>query len=83
MFGSKESIGIQMLLAASEAGSLKIVRYLLMEEHVSPSSVWDGRLPICQAAVRGCLEVVCTLLRFRYSVKKVDDQGRTALHYAA
>lgn len=83
MSGSKKSTGIQMLLAASEAGNLNIVRYLVMEKHVSPSSNWNRRLPICQAAVGGHLEVVWFfLLRDKEAVKQADGDDKTALHCA-
>ncbi|KAL6832212.1 ankyrin repeat-containing domain protein [Trichoderma camerunense] len=83
MSRSEETTGIRMLLAASEAGNVNIVRYLLMEKHVPPSSEWNGRLPICQAAIGGHLEVVCAiLLRHKELVKQTDEEKKTALHHA-
>ncbi|KAL6822035.1 ankyrin repeat-containing domain protein [Trichoderma sp. SZMC 28015] len=82
MSRSKENTGTRMLLAASEAGNLNIVRYLLMEKRALSSMLWNGRLPICQAAARGHLEVVCALLRDKGSAKKTEESGKTALHHA-
>ncbi|KAL6695350.1 ankyrin repeat-containing domain protein [Trichoderma pleuroticola] len=83
VFEPNESLCIQMLLTASEAGNLEIVLHLLIEKRVNPSSEWKGRLPICQAAVGGHLEVVYAfLLRGEDSVRQRDRGGKTALHCA-
>ncbi|PTB48812.1 hypothetical protein M431DRAFT_10504 [Trichoderma harzianum CBS 226.95] len=62
MSKSKGKISSQLLVVASEVGNLEIVLYLLTEMHVDPSIQWEGRLPICQAAVGGHLGVVYAFL---------------------
>ncbi|QYS99418.1 ANK_REP_REGION domain-containing protein [Trichoderma simmonsii] len=65
-----------------EAGKLEIVLYLLTERYVHPSIGWEGRLPICQAAVGGHLEIVRTLLRDEGTIKQADRDKKMALHHA-
>ncbi|KAL7932077.1 ankyrin repeat-containing domain protein [Trichoderma chlorosporum] len=80
---SVDYVKAQALIAASEAGQVETVRYLLSKEGVPPDAEWNKRLPICQAAAGGHIQVVCTLLRFRCSVINADYQKMMALHYAA
>ncbi|SPN98681.1 uncharacterized protein DNG_01725 [Cephalotrichum gorgonifer] len=76
--------GNQLLVAASGAGQLLVVRYLL--QHGVPG---DGegeqarRTPISAAAEEGWLSVVLALLQYDIRVNLVDSDRRTPLHYAA
>lgn len=72
-----------LLVAASGAGHLLIVQYLLREKRISPDSEWQGLRPLCQASAKGHIEVVCALLRSRASVGITDEQRKTPLHHAA
>lgn len=73
----------QLLIAASGAGQLLIVQYLLREKRVSPDSKWQGLRPLCQASAKGHIEVVRALLGSRASVDIEDEQRKTPLHHAA
>ena len=74
----------RLLQAASSAGQLLVVEYLL---HNYPASLDSdqslGPRPISLAASKGHNEVVRTLLRYNVSVNIEDDTGRTPLHHAA
>ncbi|KAK4060266.1 uncharacterized protein Triagg1_10816 [Trichoderma aggressivum f. europaeum] len=70
MFGSKESFGIQMLLAVSEAGNLEVVQYLLMEKHVSPSTR------------KGRINVINLLLKFKPNIHSRSKKEETPLRIA-
>ncbi len=76
--------GNRLLQAASSAGQLLVVEYLL---HNYPASLDSdqslGPGPISLAASKGHNEVVRTLLRYNVSVNIEDDTGQTPLHHAA
>lgn len=79
-----EKIGERLLQAASGAGQLLVVRYLLHNKLASPDG--DGSLdsrPLLLAASNGYNEVVRTLLGYNAAVNIEDSARRTPLHRAA
>ncbi|KAK1505510.1 ankyrin-1 [Colletotrichum abscissum] len=81
--GGTLEYGGELLLAASRAGQLLIVQYLL-QQSVSPDGQEDAKQrPISVATARGYNEVVRTLLRHKADINLGDSERRTPLHHAA
>lgn len=78
---AKEQIGERLLKAASGAGQLLVVLYLLHYKLASPDG--DKFRPLSLAASNGHNEVVRTLLRKNAAVNIEDAARQTPLHHAA
>lgn len=83
MSAVKTTSGYEVLEAASRAGQLLVVEYLLRNELASPDGHPSYGRPISSAASTGYNEVVRTLLRYNAAVNIEDATRRTPLHHAA
>lgn len=79
----KLEYGDRLLVAASDAGQLLVVHYLLQNKAASGIEVRTGQVSLSVAASRGFNEVVHTLLRNGADVNEEDSDRRTPLHHAA
>lgn len=81
---AKTTIGDRLVEAASGAGQLLVVQYLLRNKLASPDGdqSLDSR-PLSLAASKGHNEVVRTLLRYNAAVNIEDATRKTPLHHAA
>lgn len=78
----KDSIGTQLLLAASHEGQLLVAQYLLNSKRIEPNGEYEGKRPLCQAAAWGHIEVVRALLRHGAFANTADSERKTPLHHA-
>lgn len=79
-----EKIGERLLKAASGAGQLLVVLYLLHNKLASPDGEeLPGPRPLSLAASKGHNEVVHILLRYKAAVDIEDADRQTALHHVA
>ena len=77
----KESIAGALYVAAGEGNRIDFVRDLL-DRGVDVDAEWGGK-PLMSAAYYGRLDILELLVKRGANVRATNDEGQTALHYAA